>query len=137
MDLFFPLMLALLAIFMFFSFRNQKKRAAAMAEMQSEAVDGARVQLHAGIFGTVVGDPEGETVDVEIAPGVVTTWNKLAIREVVKDTAVEDDETTDLDDDHDEDFPDEHSFGKGTNGTDTPGDPADTAGIDDSPRDDK
>ncbi|MFM9376151.1 preprotein translocase subunit YajC [Gordonia sp. VNK21] len=86
-QLLFPLLLALAAAFLFMSFRNQKKRAAAMTEMQNQAVSGARVQLHAGLFGTIVGDSEGPTVDVEIAPGVVTTWNRLAIREVVSDDA--------------------------------------------------
>mgnify|MGYP003759923507 FL=1 len=76
-------MLAAMAGFMFFSIRNQKKRAAAMSEMQSSLEAGARVQLHAGLFATVVEADEGDTVKLEVAPGVVTEWNRLAIREVV------------------------------------------------------
>lgn len=82
-SLILPLMLAAMAGFMFFSIRNQKKRAAAMSEMQSSLEPGARVQLHAGLFGTVVETGEGDTVKLEVAPGVVTEWNRLAIREVV------------------------------------------------------
>ncbi|QRY64000.1 preprotein translocase subunit YajC [Gordonia sp. PDNC005] len=87
-NLIIPLMLAAMAVFMFMSIRNQKKRAAAASEMQSSVVPGSRVQLHSGLFGTVV-DPSGEEfVTIEIAPGVVTEWNRLAIREVI--TADED-----------------------------------------------
>ncbi|MGB3302269.1 preprotein translocase subunit YajC [Gordonia sp. (in: high G+C Gram-positive bacteria)] len=89
-NLILPLMLALMAGFMFFSIRNQKKRAAAQAEMQNSLAKGARVQLHSGLFATVVDpgvDEEGlvnnESVLLEISPGVVTEWNRLAIRETV------------------------------------------------------
>ncbi|EGD56041.1 preprotein translocase subunit YajC [Gordonia neofelifaecis] len=92
-SLILPLMLALMAGFMFFSIRNQKKRAAAMNEMQSSLEPGARVQLHSGLFATVVdaGDGGNEVVKLELAPGVVTEWNRLAIREVVspEDDAVD------------------------------------------------
>lgn len=81
--LFLPLILALAVAFLFISFRNQKKRTAAMAELKAQAVPGARVQLSCGLFGTLHSDDGGDTVDVEIAPGVITTWNRLAIREVV------------------------------------------------------
>lgn len=83
--LFLPLMLAMLVVFLLLSFRNQKKRAAAMAELRAQAVPGARVQLSSGLYGTVRRDDGGEDIEIEIAPGVVTTWNRLAIREVVGD----------------------------------------------------
>lgn len=84
-SLILPLMLVLMAGFMFFSIRNQKKRAAAMNEMQNSLEAGARVQLHSGLFATVVdtGDGDSDVVKLELAPGVVTEWNRLAIREVV------------------------------------------------------
>lgn len=85
MDLFLPLMLALMVGFLFLSFRNNKKRTQAMADLRAQAVPGARIQLSSGLFGTVASDNGGETIDVEIAPGVVTTWNRLAIREVIAD----------------------------------------------------
>ncbi len=91
--LFLPLMLALLVAFMFISFRNNKKRQAAQAELKAQAVPGARVQLSCGLYGTVAADHGGETVEIEIAPGVVTTWNRLAIRDVLTEHA--DDADTD------------------------------------------
>ena len=87
-NLLLPLMIAAMAVFMFLSIRNQKKRAAAMAEMQSSIDTGSRVQLHSGLFGTVVDASGEEVVTLEIAPGVVTEWNRLAIREVI-DTAAD------------------------------------------------
>lgn len=82
MDFLFPILLVLLGGFMYMSIRKQKKRMAEVQEMQSSATTGARVQLTSGLYGTVI-DSNGDCVDVEIAPGVVTRWNKLAIREVV------------------------------------------------------
>ncbi|GAB18265.1 protein-export membrane protein YajC [Gordonia effusa NBRC 100432] len=81
-ELLFPILLVLLGGFMYLSIRKQKKRMAEVQEMQSSATTGARVQLTSGLYGTVI-DTNSDSVDVEIAPGVVTRWNKLAIREVV------------------------------------------------------
>ncbi len=78
----FPILLVLLGGFMYMSVRKQKKRAAEVQDMQNSVSTGARVQLTSGLFGTVI-DANRDHVDVEIAPGVVTRWNKLAIREVV------------------------------------------------------
>ena len=86
-SLIIPLMLAAMALFMFVSIRGQKKRAAAAAEMQSAVGPGSRVQLHCGLFGVVVDASDSDVVQIEIAPGVVTEWNRMAIREAVADTA--------------------------------------------------
>ncbi len=83
MDLFIPLMLAFAVAMLFVSFRNNKKRTQAMNDIRAQAVPGARVQLTCGLNGTIHSDDGGESIDIEIAPGVVTTWNRLAIREVV------------------------------------------------------
>ncbi|MCF8569729.1 preprotein translocase subunit YajC [Gordonia sp. HY002] len=88
-SLIIPLMLAAMAVFMFVSVRNQKKRAAAAADMQSSVGPGTRVQLQSGLFGTVVDSSDGDVVQIEIAPGVVTEWNRLAIRETVADPSTE------------------------------------------------
>lgn len=82
MDFLFPILLVLLGGFMYMSIRKQKKRMAEVQNMQQSATTGARVQLTSGLYGTVI-DSNSDCVDVEIAPGVVTRWNKLAIREVV------------------------------------------------------
>lgn len=81
-SLLFPLLLAMLALFMYFNIRKQKKRAADMQDMQSSVATGARVQLTAGLYATVV-DTSGDFVDLEIAHGVITRFNKLAIVRVL------------------------------------------------------
>ncbi|GEE02683.1 preprotein translocase subunit YajC [Gordonia spumicola] len=98
-SLIIPLMLAAMAVFMFMSIRNQKKRAAAAADMQASLSVGTRVQLHSGMFGTLVDTSDDDTVLIEIAPGVVTEWNRLAIREAVSpDTDDTNDDASDIDD---------------------------------------
>ncbi|MGB3696499.1 MAG: preprotein translocase subunit YajC [Gordonia sp. (in: high G+C Gram-positive bacteria)] len=101
-SLILPLMLALMAGFMFFSIRNQKKRAAAQSEMQNSLTAGARVQLHSGLFATVVDADQGDVVTLEVAPGVVTEWNRLAIREVVAPDTGDAEEFTSLDESADD-----------------------------------
>lgn len=81
--LLFPLLLALLAGFMFLSMRKQKKRMTEMQDMQNSVSTGTRVQLTSGLFGTVIDATQSDVVDVEIATGVVTRWNRLAIMRVV------------------------------------------------------
>ncbi len=81
--LLFPLLLALLAGFMFLSIRKQKKRMADMQEMQNSVATGARVQTTAGLFATVIDASSSDFVDLEIATGVIARFNKLAIVRVV------------------------------------------------------
>ncbi len=64
-----PLLLALLAGFMFLSMRKQKKRMAEMQDMQNSVSTGARIQLTSGLYGTVIDATSSDFVDVEIATG--------------------------------------------------------------------
>ena len=82
MEFLFPILLIFLVGFMFLSVRRQKKAATAAQEMQDSLQPGARVQTTSGTYGTVVGLADG-VVDLELAPGMVTRWNRLAVREVV------------------------------------------------------
>ena len=84
MELLFPLLLALMAGFMFISIRKQKRRMQEMQEMQNDVAVGSRLQLTSGLFGTVVDADNSDYIDVEIATGVVTRWNRLAIMRVVQ-----------------------------------------------------
>ncbi|MBD0861446.1 preprotein translocase subunit YajC [Gordonia sp. zg691] len=81
--LLFPLLLALLAGFMFLSMRKQKKRMAETQDMQNSVSTGTRVQLTSGLFGTIIDATSPDVVDVEIATGVVTRWNRLAVMRIV------------------------------------------------------
>ncbi len=82
-SLFFPLILALLAVFMFLSMRKQKKRMAEQQEMQNSVQTGTRIQLTSGLYGTVIDATSSDFVDVEIATGLVTRWNRLAVMRVI------------------------------------------------------
>jgi preprotein translocase subunit YajC len=82
MELIFPILLVFLVGIMFLSVRRQKKAAAEAKEMQETLQIGARIQTTSGMYGTIAGLADG-VVDLEIADGVITRWNRLAIREVV------------------------------------------------------
>jgi preprotein translocase subunit YajC len=96
MDLvvFLPL-LVILGAFMFFASRRQKKAMQATIDLHSSLTIGDRVHTTSGLLGTITGITD-DNVDLEIAPGVVTTWMKLAVRDRIVDDFDEDD--TDVDD---------------------------------------
>jgi preprotein translocase subunit YajC len=97
MDLvvFLPLLI-ILGAFMFFASRRQKKAMQATIDLHSSLTIGDRVHTTSGMLGTITGITD-DNVDLEIAPGVVTTWMKLAVRDRIVDDFDEDD--TDVDDD--------------------------------------
>jgi preprotein translocase subunit YajC len=97
MDLvvFLPLLI-ILGAFMFFASRRQKKAMQATIDLHNSLTIGDRVHTTSGLQGTITGLTD-DTVDLEIAPGVVTTWMKLAVRDRIVDDFDEDD--TDVDDD--------------------------------------
>ncbi|EME17533.1 preprotein translocase subunit YajC [Rhodococcus triatomae] len=96
MELLFPLLILALLVPMFLGIRRQKKEMAKTAELQDSLSVGDRVMTTAGLYGTVAGLGE-TTVDLEIAPGVVSTWSRMVIRELVAEDV--DDIDTDADDD--------------------------------------
>ncbi len=50
--------------------------------MQNSIVPGSRVMTTSGLHGTVTAVAD-DTIELEIAPGVHTTWIRAAVREVV------------------------------------------------------
>ncbi|KDN17106.1 preprotein translocase subunit YajC [Amycolatopsis rifamycinica] len=84
-QLLLPLLLVLvLAVPLVMSTRKQKKQQAAQQELQSSLAPGDRVMTTSGLYGTVADASGDTTIDIEIAPGVVTTWLRLAVREKVE-----------------------------------------------------
>src|SRR5215208_3606360 len=96
MDLvvFLPLLI-ILGAFMFFASRRQKKAMQATIDLHESLVVGDRVHTTSGLQGTITGITD-DSVKLEIAPGVITTWMKLAVRERVADD-IDDDDTEDTD----------------------------------------
>jgi preprotein translocase subunit YajC len=75
---FLPLII-IMGAFMFFASRRQRKAMQATVDLQESLRIGDRVNTTSGLQATIAGIGE-DTVDLEIAPGVVTRWMKLAIR---------------------------------------------------------
>jgi len=98
MDLvvFLPLLI-ILGAFMFFASRRQKKAMQATIDLHESLTEGDRIHTTSGLQATIVGLGD-DTVDLEIAPGVVTTWMKLAVRDRINaDDDFDDDDDDDID----------------------------------------
>jgi len=90
MELLFPLLVLALLVPMFLGMRRQKRELAKTAELQDSLAVGDRVLTTSGLHGLVDGLTE-TTVDLEVAPGIITTWSRAVVREVLPD---EDDDVT-------------------------------------------
>jgi preprotein translocase subunit YajC len=83
--LLFPLLILLLFIPIFLSGRKQRRQMQNMQQLQSSLHVGDVVNTTSGLRGTVVDAQYEDTVDLEIADGVITTWLRAAVREKVLD----------------------------------------------------
>ncbi|SFE07815.1 preprotein translocase subunit YajC [Actinopolyspora alba] len=97
-----PILFVAFAALLFFQMRKQRKAMSEQQKLQNSLTVGDRVMTTSGLFGTVV-ETEDDSIELEIADGVVTTWLRQAIRERV-DTEVDEDELDE--DDNDEDVVD-------------------------------
>lgn len=79
---FLPLII-IMGAFMFFASRRQRKAMQATIDLHDSLRVGDRVQTTSGLYGSITGLTD-DAVDIEIAPGVVTSWTKLAIRDRVE-----------------------------------------------------
>lgn len=100
MDSLTLIMLAVLAVLVFFMFRNGRKRKKDQEALQSTMVAGANVMTNFGMYGTIIAiDEEANKVELQIAPGVIVEIHRQTIARVVEPVIVEDlDERKDNDD---------------------------------------
>src|SRR5690242_321949 len=91
LTLFLPLLI-ILGGFMFFASRRQKRALQATIDLHESLKIGDRVHTTSGLQGTITGITD-DNVDLEIAPGVITTWMKLAVRDRIEPDE-DDDEST-------------------------------------------
>lgn len=87
-------LLIILGAFMFFASRRQKKAMQATIDLHNSLEVGDRVHTTSGLQAEIKAITD-DTVDLEIAPGVVTTWMKLAMRDKI---VTDDDLDNDVDD---------------------------------------
>jgi preprotein translocase subunit YajC len=88
-DPFTIIMLAVLAVLIFFMFRNSRKRQAEARNLQSKVQTGAKVMTNFGVFGTILSIDEDENqVLLETSPGTVLTVHRQTVARVVEPVAV-------------------------------------------------
>lgn len=78
---FLPLFI-IMGAFLFFASRRQRKAMQATIDLHESLRVGDRVYTTSGLAGDITAITE-DTVSLEIVPGVVTEWMKLAIREKI------------------------------------------------------
>ena len=83
--LLFPLLILLLFIPIFLSGRKQRRQMQDMQQLQSSLQIGDVVTTTSGLRGTVVDAQYEDTMDLEIADNVVTTWLRAAVKDKVLD----------------------------------------------------
>jgi preprotein translocase subunit YajC len=83
-DPFTIIMLVVLAVLIFFMFRNSRKRQQDARELQAKVVAGAKVMTNFGVFGTILSmDEEENQVQLETSPGTVLTVHRQTIARVI------------------------------------------------------
>lgn len=99
--LFLPFLL-IMGGFMYFASRRQRRAMQATIDLHDSLQPGERVHTTSGLEATIVAIAD-DTIDLEIAPGVVTTWMKLAIRDrILPDDNIDEELNEDLDKDVDD-----------------------------------
>ena len=87
MDFMTIAMMAVLAVLVFFMFRNGKKRQRDLAELQSKVSPGAHVLTNFGVYGTIVSiDAEENKILLETSPGSTLTIHRQAVSRVIEPT---------------------------------------------------
>ncbi|TFD89074.1 preprotein translocase subunit YajC [Cryobacterium serini] len=98
MDSLTLVMLAVLAVLVFFMFRNGRKRKKDQEALQATMVPGADVMTNFGMYGTIIAiDEEANKVELQIAPGVVVEIHRQTIARVVEPVVVDDPEDSSVD----------------------------------------
>jgi len=83
-DLTTILMLAVLAVLIFFMFRNSKKRKAAAEDLRTQIVPGAEIMTNFGLYGTLISlDDVTKVAEVEVSPGQIVRVHSQTIAKVV------------------------------------------------------
>jgi len=83
-------MFAILAVLIFFMFRNSRKRKAQAEELQAKIVPGVEIMTNFGLFGTLISiDEVSNVAEIEVSPGNIVRVHRQTVAKVV--TAVDSD----------------------------------------------
>ena len=94
--LLFPLLILVLFIPIFLSGRKQRRQVQEMKQLQGSLEPGDVVTTTSGLRGTVVDASYEDTIDLEIADGVITTWIRAAVRDKLDTTPDDASSLTDI-----------------------------------------
>jgi preprotein translocase subunit YajC len=122
MDLLTVVMLVVLALLIFFMFRNSRKRQRDVAALQSKVVVGADVMTNFGVYGRILSmDEENNEVLLETTPGTVLKLHRQVIARVVEPKTADDSlaDVSPLDEETDTVIG-EPEYGERLNGADKP-----------------
>lgn len=88
-------MLGVLAMLVFFMFRNSRKRKQDLEELQLKMVPGAEVMTNFGLFGTLVSvDDENNVATIETSPGSTVRVHRQTLARVIEDEPATEDDST-------------------------------------------
>lgn len=81
-------MLVILAVLIFFMFRNSRKRKSQQEQLRAQIVPGAEVMTNFGMYGTLKSlDEVSKVAELEIAPGTTIRVHSQTIAKVVNEDA--------------------------------------------------
>lgn len=93
MDPLLLVMMAVLALFIFFQFRTSKKRKAEQEVLGTKMVPGAEVMTQFGVFGTLLSiDEDSNEALLETTPGTIIRLHRQTILKVVEDDVIVEDD---------------------------------------------
>lgn len=86
MDPLLLVMVAVLALFVFFQFRSSKKRRADQETLSTKMVPGAEIMTQFGVYGTLLSiDDEKNEALIETTPGTIIRLHRQTILKVVEE----------------------------------------------------
>lgn len=89
-------MLGVLALLIFFMFRNSRKRKHDLEALQLKMVPGAEVMTNFGLFGTLVSiDDDANVAVIETSPGSTVRVHRQTLARVIEDEPTEVEAATD------------------------------------------
>ncbi|WP_439565999.1 preprotein translocase subunit YajC [Microcella sp.] len=83
-------MLGVLALLIFFMFRNSRKRKQELETLQEKMVPGAEVMTNFGLFGTLVSiDDDANVAVIETSPGSTVRVHRQTLARVIEDEVID------------------------------------------------